>query len=245
MSERQIQKKLQCVCEREKELGELAAPNNYPLSLSQSDFWIFPFPPCSCSLFLSTQSLSGYFNQVQFKSGHLFIGMKEKKRMPKSIWIADNNIISASNQSMEGKERRQSGIVQHVSYSSRLVSSDMQQTVCFLFNFLLLFGSCLLVCICILFLQSFTPLFSNYHSARFCTSILQLDDSSVCMICGLMCACCYSTLTCSLACAMGLLHDERNTKLSIEQPMDLRPQKKDVINLCVYTRCVSHKPTCI
>lgn len=99
--------------------------------------------------------------------------MKEKKPMPKSIWIADNTIISASNQSMEGKERRQSGIVQHVSYSSRLVSSDMQQTVCFLFNFLLLFGSCLLVCICILFLQSFTPLFSNYRSARFCTSILQ------------------------------------------------------------------------
>lgn len=39
------------------------------------------------------------------------------------------------------------------------------------------------------------------------------------------CACRISTLTCSLARAIGLRHDETNTKLSIEQPMDLKPQK--------------------
>lgn len=33
-----------------------------------------------------------------------------------------------------------------------------------------------------------------------------------------------STFTCSLACAMELLHDETNTKLSIEQPIDLKPR---------------------
>lgn len=54
---------------------------------------------------------------------------------------------------------------------------------------------------------------------------------SACMICMVMCACRNSTLTCSLACAIGLLHDETNTKLSIEQPMDLKPQKKMYLTL--------------
>lgn len=43
---------------------------------------------------------------------------------------------------------------------------------------------------------------------------------------------------------MGLLHDETNTKLSIEQPMDLKPQK-DVINLSTHSLSVSHKPASI
>ncbi len=53
-----------------------------------------------------------------------------------------------------------------------------------------------------------------------------------------MCAC-NATLTCSLACAMGFLHDETNTRLSIEQPMDLKP-RKDVINLSMHNVFLSH-----
>lgn len=48
--------------------------------------------------------------------------------------------------------------------------------------------------------------------------------SAVCMMCTLLCACFDSTLTCSLASTMGLLHDEANTKLSMEQLIDLKSQ---------------------
>lgn len=56
-------------------------------------------------------------------------------------------------------------------------------------KFLLSFYFCFLLflenLICILFLQPFTPLFSNYHSARvrlvYSANILQLNWSSVCL----------------------------------------------------------------
>ena len=74
------------------------------------------------------------------------------------------------------------------------------------------------------------PVFCSWMGAVF-VCVCVCVCVSACMILKLMCACCYSTLTCSFACVMGLLHDETNTKLSIEQPMDLKPQKKTVIDL--------------
>lgn len=87
---------------------------------------------------------------------------------------------------INGRGRTQSGIVQLESYQFvTMTKADLSPGRCFLFNFHLLFGS-LSSTFVFLLVQSFTPSFSNYHWSRVCSRILQQDDSSVYMICGLM-----------------------------------------------------------
>lgn len=51
------------------------------------------------------------------------------------------------------------------------------------------------------------------------------------------------TFTCSFACAIGLLHDETNTKLSIEQDMVLKKSKMNIriFNIDTYTYSIPYE----
>lgn len=108
------------------------------------------------------------------------------------------------------------------------------------FCFLLSFDSCLLICISNLPLLSFTQLFSNHHclQRQGCAAGWECLLFAY-MICSLMSICCNSTLTCSLAWAIGLFHDETNTKLSIEQPIDLEQRGKKILLPLTSQLCLS------
>ncbi len=116
------------------------------------------------------------------------------------------------------RKKTESNILQYVSFS--ILSSLFQVPLLYLHLYSIL----------VVFYSIIFQLSLSQSQFVYSISIVQLDGSSwcllpVCMICRLMCTC-NSTLTCSLACTMGLLHDETNTRLSIEQPMDLKSKQR-------------------